>query len=294
MEESLKTLLKGVPLGVWADIEKRLLLTKEFFDWYHDELGFDFLQVMIDAADSAPDYSYTPRDVETLVKLAEPGAIGTGLVTWPYPTKKHMDVMKVRMDALLTAGGGHVSEWETDQEGNWKPEMVRDFVRTGLKTPYDQAGDYLVGIKEELCHKHGCASTITTFTEHMENSPRADTTPFMELERVQAYAISKRNGVPVPWSGKYGPGKMQQQTMSRAMMIPAIRDGRVRLAIGHAAWSQGFPKPHTPAEAMATSLRASLTYRPADHCWWSLKFIYPKSELFNTYALAFLKTLRDH
>jgi hypothetical protein len=294
MAEDLKALLKGVPLGVWADIPKQVLLTKEFFDWYQGELGFDFLQVMIDAADSAPDYSFTPKDVEKLVTLAEPGAINSGLVTWPYPTKAHLDQMKTRMDVLLDAGGRKIAEWETDQEGNWKPEKVVGFARTGPKTPYDQAGDYLVGIKEELCHKHGCVSSITTFTEHLENSPKADATPGMDLSRVQAYAISKRNGEPVPWTSKYGPGGMQQWTLAKAKTIPAIRDGKVRLAVGHAAWSQSFPNPHTPAEAMATSLRASLAFDPADHCWWSLKFIYPKSELFNRYALAFLKTLRDH
>jgi hypothetical protein len=294
MEEDLKALLKGVPLGVWADIEKRLLLTKEFFDWYQGELGFDFLQVMIDAADSAPEYSFTPKDVETLVKLAEPGAINSGLVTWPYPTKAHLDLMKTRMDLLLTAGGGKVSEWETDQEGNWKPALVAGFTPVGGRSAYDLAGDHLVNIKEELCHKHGCASTITTFTEHMENSPKADTTPGMDLERVQAYAISKRDGAPVPWTSQYGPGGMQRWTLGKAKTIPAIRDGKVRLAVGHAAWSQSFPNPHTPAEAMATSLRASLAFDPADHCWWSLKFIYPKSPLFNRYAFDFLKTLRDH
>jgi hypothetical protein len=293
MTEDLKTLLKDVPLGIWADIPKQMLLTKEFFDWYQGVLGFDFLQVMIDAADSAPAYSFTPKDVETLVKLAEPGAIDAGLVTWPYPTKAHLDLMKTRMNVLLDAGGGRIAEWETDQEGNWKPSLVAGFAPVGGRSAYDLAGDYLVSIKEELCHKHHCDSTITTFTEHMENSPKADTTPGMDLERVQAYAIRERDKQPVAFDSQYGPGQMQRWTLDKAMTIPAIKSGRVKLSVGHAAWMQNFAG-HTPVQAMETSLRASVPYSPADHCWWSLKFVYPKSELFNTYALAFLKTLRTH
>lgn len=294
VDEQLKAALATVPLGIWNDIPKHLFLTEEFFAWYAETLGFDFIQTMIDASDPDPAYMYSPSDIEKLVKLAGPYAISNGLVTWPYPSRTHLDLMKIKMDALLAAGGGYISEWETDQEGNWKSAIANGFTKQGQRTQYDLAGDYLVNIKEELCHKHECLSTITTLTEHMENSPRADTTPFMDLERVQAYAISKRDGLAVLWNSKFGPGRMQKWTIEKAMTIPAIKNGQVKLSVGHAAWMQKFEPPHTPLEAMEVSLRAAMVYNPTDHCWWSLKFVYPKSKFFNGYALDFLRSLRDH
>jgi hypothetical protein len=289
--DALTVLLKDVPLGLWVDLPKSLLLKPEFFDWFGGVLRFDFISVMIDPSDPEPEFTFTPTDVETLVRLAEPRAIDAGLCTWPYPRKAHLDLMKTRMDALLTAGKERIGEWETDQEGNWKPSQVQGFPPKDGRTSYDLAGDYLVNIKTELCDKHRCRSTITTFTEHLENNPKADTTPGMDRTRVQAYAISERDEKPVPWSSKYGPGNMERWTLGNAQSIPAVAKGYAELAVGHAAWFQTWPG-HTPAEAMETSLRASLAFEPSDHCWWSAKFVYPKSKFYNRYSEAFLKTLR--
>jgi hypothetical protein len=86
-----------------------------------------------------------------------------------------------------------------------------------------------------------------------------------------------------------------------------VKEGDVELCVGHAAWDQeGFTEKRqvvtdkgtvdrwvsVPEKAMRVSFEASLPYKPVAHNWWSLKYIYPKSRRFNTYAEAYLKTLR--
>ena len=293
--------LTNVSLGAWCDLPKHLVLTPEFFAWYANELHFDLLPIMIDDADPKVEFSWAEKDVEKALRLADPYAIEIGLTTWPYPVKALLHQMKEKMDTLL--GVGPVAEWETDQEFNWQEEDVnkRDYLNL------DKAGDELVEIKNELCEKHGCRNVVTTFTYHTENSARSDTIPHADRAAIQAYATDERGGKPVTWNHRFGPGHMQKLTLDRTMQIPGVKEGKIELCVGHAAWAQeGFTEKRkvstdkgavdrwvsVPEKAMRVSFEASLPYKPVAHNWWSLKFIYPKSRRFNTYAEMFLKSLR--
>lgn len=293
--------LTNVSLGVWGDLPKAMILTPEFFAWFANELQFDLLAIMIDDADPKVEFSWAPKDVERALELADPYAIEIGLTTWPYPVKELLRQMNEKMDVLL--GVGPVAEWETDQEFNWQEEDVnkRDYPNL------DKAGDELVEIKEELCKKHGCRNVVTTFTYHIENSARSDTIVHADRAAIQAYAIDERDGKPITWNHRLGPGNMQKLTLDRTMQIPGVKDGKVELCVGHAAWAQeGFTEKRkvvvsgkttdrwvsVPEKAMRVSFEASLPYKPVAHNWWSLKYIYPKSRRYNIYAEAFLKTLR--
>ena len=293
--------LKDVSLGVWGDLPKRMILTEEFFDWFANELGFDLLSLMIDDADPRVVFSWNEKDVEKVLKLADKHAIEIGLTTWPFPVQELLLLMEKKMDALLAVGP--VAEWETDQEFNWQEDDVNKDDYKNL----DEAGDELVEIKERQCKKHGCRNVVTTFTYHIENSSRSDTILHADRAAIQAYATDERDGKRVTWNHRLGPGRMQKLTLDRTMQIPGVKEGKVELLVGHAAWNQeGFTEKQTvivkgkpvekwvsvPEKAMRVSFEASLPYKPIAHNWWSLKYIYPKSRRFNEYSFNFLRTLR--
>jgi hypothetical protein len=282
-----------------------MVLTSEFFEWFAEELRFDMMAIMIDDSDTAVDFSWSPTDVERILKLADPYAIEIGLTTWPYPIKEQLDLMKTKMTELLSVGP--VAEWETDQEFNWIEDNVEGFENVGVRgfstrTPYNAAGDYLVNIKEEVCLIQNARDALTTFPYHRESSARADTAGEGDLVVVQAYSVDSRNGKPIHFDHRFGPGRMQTFALDRALTIPGVAKERVGLGIGHAAWSQddfsrkvdGTWRIEDPVVAMRVAFETALNYPvpPVDHRWWSAKFCYPKSYRYNGYADAFLRTLR--
>jgi len=285
--------LDNTSLGLWVDLPRRMVLTPDFFRWFAETLRFDLMSIMIDDADPAVEFSWTEKDVERALKMADPYAIEIALTTWPYPDVNLLRLMEQKMDALL--GVGPVGEWETDQEFNWQEDDVNGFANL------DKAGDALVDIKGRLCDKHGCRNTMTTFTYHRENSPKADTAQHMDRVMVQAYATDERDGKPVTWDHRFGPGRMQTLTLNRTMKVPGVAAGVVELGVGHAAWNQdGFRRRVDgewvvmPAnDAMVASFEASLHYKPVAHNWWSAKFCYPQSRRFLSYAETFLVGLRE-
>ena len=287
--------LTNVSLGVWGDLPKRMILTPEFFDWYANELRFDLLSIMIDDADPQVEFSWSEKDVEKALELADPYAIEIGLTTWPYPVPDLLAQMETKMAALLAVGP--VAEWETDQEFNFQEDDVQGYPNLIV------ASKALVEIKARLCAKYECRNVVTTFTYHVENSAQSLTIPYADRAAIQAYATDERNGKRVTWKHRLGPGNMQKLTLNRTMQIPGIKEGDVELLVGHAAWNQeGFTEKRrikgrdrwvpAPEKAMRVSFEASLPYNPVAHNWWSLKYIYPKSRRYNTYAETFLKSLR--
>lgn len=284
--------LRNTSLGLWVDLPKRMVLTEDFFNWFAIELGFDSMSIMIDGPNRAVNFSWGPKDVERALRLAEPCAIEVGLTTWPYPDSNQLAAMKTAMDELLSVGP--VAEWETDEEFNWRKAHVAGFV------DLNEAGVALGKMKQELCTKYECRNSMTTFTFHLENGPRATTAPDMDRVIIQAYAIDERDGKPIGFDHRFGPGNMQKITLDRTMTIKGIADGSPELGVGHAAWAQhGFTvtknnkQVRVPAaQAMLISFETSLAYKPVIHNWWSAKFVYPKSRHYNTYSELFLKSLR--
>jgi len=284
--------LNDTSLGLWIDLSKRMVLTPDFFRWFAETLKFDLMSIMIDDADPAVEFSWSAKDVEKALKLADKYAIEIALTTWPYPDVNQLRVMEQKMDALL--GVGPIGEWETDEEFNWQEDDVAGFANL------DKAGDALVDIKGRLCSKHEVRNTITTFTYHRENSARADTAQHMDRVMVQAYAVDERGGKEVTWDHRFGPGRMQTLTLNRTLKIPGVAQGKPELAVGHAAWNQdhfrrkmdGRWATMSANDAMKASFEASLHYKPVAHNWWSAKYAYPSSPRHHPYAETFLKSLR--
>lgn len=305
--------LTDVSLGMWVDLPRKMVLTEEFFAWFCEELRFDMMAIMIDDSDKAVEFSYGPKDVEKALELADKYALEIGLTTWPYPVKELLDQMALKMLELLKVGP--IAEWETDQEFNWGEDDVSGFkgVRTeeenedGVivitnKTPYDAAGDYLVDIKRRVCKTQDARNAMTTFTMHRELSARADVAGEGDIVLAQGYSTDERDGKPIHFDHIYGPGRMQNLTLDRALKIPGAVEGKVEVGIGHAAWNQeSFNRKvngkwiiEDPEVAMMVALQVALAHpsKPRDHRWWSAKFCYPKSRRYLEYAERFLRGLR--
>lgn len=298
---------ENVSLGLWVDLPKRMVLDQLFFDWFSKDLKFDMMAVMIDQADEAVEFSWSPSDVEKLLKFADKDAVEIGLTTWPYPNKDLLKQMKIKMTELMKVGP--IAEWETDQEFNWKEDQVEGFrgvrkqysdIQVTRLTPYEVASNYLTNIKKEVCAIQGARNAITTFTHHRENSARAAVTQSCDLMMVQAYSVCSRNGRSIPFHHRYGPGRMQGFTLNRSVKIPGIDNGSVKLGIGHAAWKQTEFKDNdgelvSSNIAMRTAYETALNYPTPviDHRWWSAKFCYPMSRRYNGYSTQFLQSLRD-
>ena len=287
--------------GLWVDNPKREVLTKEFAAFVAEELRFDLLALMIDPSDKPWNPTWSAKDVEKIHKLVDPYALEIVLTTWPWPAVRQLDAMKKDMDVLI--GVGPTAGWETDQEFNWvsravegfRPKRIENRPEEGVvtiqrKSALAVAGEYLMELKKEVCERHECRNEVTTFTYHPENSARASTTPLADRVLMQAYSVSKREGKPVSFDGRFGPGRMQRLTLDRTLTIPGVLHGHVELGVGHAAWSQRFAGV-APAVAMKKAFDASLPYKPVDHRWWSSKHIYGKRA--NPYAAKFLKSLRE-
>jgi hypothetical protein len=285
--------LDSVSLEMWIDMPRRLVLTREFVEWFAEELRFDAIGLMIDDSDKDVEFSWKPQHIERLLNMLDRHAIELCLVTWPYPDKDQLLEMKRKLWELFAVGP--VAEWETDQEGNWHESKVVGFDGHPSRTPYDLAGDFLHDIKVEAKKEFGVRDALTTFTYHIENGPHADVAGLVDRLRVQAYAVDERDGLIVGFNDRLGPGGMQELTLGKTMKVPGVSEGHPELCVGHAAWKQdGFlreGKPVPPEEAMRTSFEASLKFSPVAHSWWSGKFAYPKSRLYNG-SDKFLKTLR--
>ena len=279
--------LSKTSLGLWGDNPRKEILTEEFFEILRDEMKFDLLAVMIDRHDKDPTFQYKPKHVEQLLKLADPGSIEIVLTTWPYPDKKQIDKQCSQMRTLMKVGP--VAGWEVDLEFNWKPHLVQGFHNL------DEAGDYLVEKTKEIVQIQDARFEMTSFTQHVENSSRADVGPEADRLLVQAYSVNYRNNKMIGFNDMFGPGRMQKFTLDRTMTIPGIKTEKgPRLGVGLAAWRQRFAG-YNPSEAMRVALQTTLMYQPIDIRWWSSKHIIsidPKRRRANPYALDFLKTLR--
>lgn len=280
--------LSKTSLGLWGDNPRNEILTAEFFEILRDEMKFDLLAVMIDQHDKDPTFSYKPKHVEKLLELADPGSIEIVLTTWTYPDKNQIDLQCYQMIDLMQVGP--IAAWEVDLEFNWKPKFVQGF------SNLDEAGDYLVKRAKEVVEIQNARFEMTSFTQHVENSSKADVAPEADRLLVQAYSVNEREKRPVSFNSLLGPGNMQILTLDKTMKVPGIETEKgPRLGVGLAAWKQRFAghKAHT---AMQVALEAAMKYEPIDIRWWSSKHVIninPQRKRANPYALDFLKTLRS-
>lgn len=296
------TNLSDVSMQLWIDQPKSMVINDGYFRTLRD-MSVKSASIMIDPATKAWDPQWSPKDIERLLSIADRFGVEIVLTTWPFPDKALLDKMAHDM-MILVNGIGIIGGWEVDVEFNWKTKYINGFsaaVINGVRrSAIDLAGDYLVKIMQEVTTNNYQVAPgtvrmeLTSFAEHVENGRAADVAPHMDLLKVQAYSIRKRNlpdGTPwlVPWDHTYGPGHMQKFTFDKTMMIPKIpgRAGLPKIGYGMPLWFQQWPG-HTPFEAMNKALNVALKYDIVCMCGWSSKQIFNTT---NTYAKPWMDSL---
>jgi hypothetical protein len=277
--------LTDTSLGLWVDLPKRQVLTQNFFDWFVNELKFDEMSIMIDQPNRDVDFSWGERDIEKALELADRACVEIGLTVWFRPDLENLIEMREKLKALLAVGP--IAEVEGDLEFNWKKHLKKGFAS------FITASRYLSSMLDEFVAEFECRTAVTTVPEHKENGPTALISSYVDRLLAQAYAIANRNGRGIAWGHRYGPGRMQKMALDRSLTVPQIIEGKPKIGVGLAAWSQFFEgSMKSPAEAMQTSFEACLSYTLAVIKWWSAKFAYPGSVRHKLYAEKFLKSLR--
>lgn len=280
-------LFDNLSLGLWIDDPPRTVLNEGYFRSLVD-CNIDTIAIMIDRSDRQWRSTWSEKQIDKVLRLAEDPAIEVVLTTWPYPDKEQIDEMAHGIGKLMYLGP--VSAWESDLEFNWKANQVRGFKRAGKKSALDLAGDYFVDKVRETCAVFNARFEMTSFTQHTENGSKADVAPHCDRLLVQAYSVRKRPGMikKIPWDHTYGPGRMQAFTLDRTLTIPGVEDGKPELGCGLAAWSQRW-QDHDPSEAMERALFVAMSYPLIDVRWWSSKHVIGRKR--NPYAAKFLESL---
>ena len=277
-----------VSRGLWIDDPPRTVLNAGYFRALKD-CHIGTIAIMIDRCDKQWKTTWTEKQIEEVLRLADDDAVEVVITTWPYPIKQQLDEMYKGVERLMHVGP--ISAWEVDLEFNWKSTHVDGFYRSKKRGSLDIAGDYLVDRALDVCRAHDSRFEVTSFTQHTENGPKADVAPHCDRLLVQAYSVRKRPGMKqkVPFGHTYGPGTMQKFTLDRTLTIPGIEDGKPEIGCGLAAWSQRWPGVK-PDRCMELAVKTALAYSVVDLRWWSSKHVIGIKK--NPYAAKFLETLQ--
>lgn len=265
-----------VKLGLWLDDPVTDIKKKPYWRELQRH-GFSVAAIMLEGVGNGFDPKYSVSDLCKIRDLANEVDIEVALTCWPQPDKKYLDEFKAEIGAYLTASGAKALE--ADLESNWIASKVSGF--PNLKA----ASDYLVAIFVELRKTHGIRVEVTTFTGHAENSSRATVADDADRLLPQAYSVRNRSTGQIAWDGLYGPGRMQEFTLKKALEVP----GEQELACGLAAYDQVWPG-KTGEEAMQVAYEAALKFNPTEIRLWSSKWVVGMKK--NGYASRWVLSLK--
>lgn len=279
----------GFKIGMWVDDAPKTVLKPGYLHKAQD-LGITSLALMLNKANTRPDLPpwelrWKATDLEKVCQAAHDLGMEIALTMWPQPSKKQLETMMADLMPLMGLPG--LVAIEVDTEGNWHPRFLdgfSDMVNAGryLATRMFEATNAAPGI---------IRTELTTFPSHTENGPDAVVAKFMNALLVQCYSVrhrERKNGKwEVPWSHRYGPGKMQEWGMGRAALVPGQRTS---IACGIAAWDQeGWPG-HTPEQAMSKAMRTAVACGATEARLWSSKWFV--GHLAQQYVQNYLMSLR--
>jgi len=246
-------------LGIWLDDPVTNILKAAYWNELK-RLGFSTAALMLEGVGNGFDPKYSIADLEKIGKLARERDIEIVLTCWPQPTVSYLDEFEADIGKYLVACGA--SGLECDLESNWTTRQVDGFDNLDL------AGDRLVEILLGIRTKYDVRIEATTFTEHSENSIRADVASHVDRLLPQAYSVRHRSSGEILWDGPYGPDNMQVRTLDRALQVPGVQ----KLSCGLAAYDQVWPG-KTGEEAMQRAYEAALRYNPEEIRLWSSKWV---------------------
>lgn len=262
--------------GIWIDDPPSLVKTAAYWDNFPAH-GLTTAGIMLESIGNGFNPMYTVDDLTKVRGLAFSRNVEIVLTIWPEPNKKYLDDLEAQVSQYIVASG--CAALEFDAEGNWIPGKV-----SGFPTLHD-ATLYLAGIMQRLSVKHNIRIELTTFTQHTENSSRADLATHVHRLLPQAYSVADRNEGPVAWGSQLAPGNMQKLTLDRAKQV----QGTHKLCCGLAAYDQQFDG-HTAQEAMKLAWDTAVSYGCEEIRFWSSKWVFGVKK--NGYSSAFLKSIK--
>jgi hypothetical protein len=214
-------------------------------------------------------YRMIHRDIEVVLTCA------------PAPSRQYLDDLFRFLESVVSCGACAI---EGDKEGRWKGSA------RGFRT-LREASDYYVENMRRIADPYITGSDIrlelTTHPGHPEHTQKALTSPRVDRFIGQWYSVRNRSQKGIEWHHKYGPGRMQQLGRQRWEKIPKA-DGRPRLSVGLAAWSQSWAG-HTTEEAMQVAYDTACQADPVEIRWWSSKHAIGAQK--NRYAAKFIKSI---
>lgn len=255
-------------LGAWIDDAPATTRTEKFWSDFA-ELGLRTGAIMLESVRDGFDPNYAIDTLGVIGELARKHDVEIVLTDWPQPTPTWLAAMEAQIGGFLKAAGA--AALEGDGESNWTKGKLHGFATLEL------ASLALVAALDRVGVAHDVRTEWTTFTEHAENGSHALVAPFVDRLLPQAYSVRNRkdakgNPIVIEWDGLYGPGRMQQHTLDRALQIPRRPDGKPHLSCGIAAYDQTWPG-HRPEDAMLVAYNAALAYNPLEIRLWSSKWI---------------------
>jgi hypothetical protein len=276
-------------LGVWVDDQPTTVLRAGWLASLAD-LGFSTIAIMVQRSTSATSVEpwaarWTPAQLTKLRQLAEPLGLEVVLTAWPLPDKDQLTQLATAMPALLEAAGA--VGFEVDTEGNWDASRLSGFASM------TEAAATLVATMRAAAASTKARLELTTYPYHPENDAKAEVAPYMNRLFPQAYSVAERQGKPIPYDDRMGPGRIQPLSVRRAEAIPGVPATEVALCLGLAAYDQNFSG-HTPAEAMAAALDAAVVQRIPEVRYWSSRWIIGSSSSRNPDIARFFAERAKH
>lgn len=246
-------------LGIWVDDPVSDVKRAPFWNELKKH-GISTAAIMLEGVGNGFDAKFSVSDLQKIGQLARERDIEIVLTCWPQPNKSYLSELEAELPKYLVACGA--AGLECDLESNWTNRQVVGFPNL------DKAGDELVAILQRIRSKYDVRIEATTFTEHAENSSKADVAPHADRLLPQAYSVRNRSSGPILWESPYGPENMQIRTLDRALKVP----GDQKLSCGLAAYDQIWPG-KTGEEAMQKAYEAALKYNPEEIRFWSSKWV---------------------
>ncbi|MFA5153219.1 MAG: hypothetical protein WC554_11710 [Clostridia bacterium] len=221
------------PLGVWVDDAPKLVREAPYWDALR-LCGVSTAAMMVDTFARGFDTAYSMRDLERAALHSRDRDIGLVVTVVPEPTRDWIDDMRRQLDPVLSLGFCAI---DNDAEGLWVEDAVRGF------RDLDEAAVYLMASERELAEKHDVWLEVDTHTGHREASSRAMLVPLADRACYQLYTSRHDwRHREVAWGGPGGPGRFQRAKLARIRsVVPGVKDGRVKLAVGQALWDQVWP-----------------------------------------------------
>lgn len=280
---------KDLVFSAWVgDSPREVLQSDDFFLRLRD-MGFSVFALMINRANTAEgsdpfslrwSYERVMRALDIALRLD----LKLDLTFWFRPSKEQLDQIGAFLEPIMKHKHPALHGVEGDVEGNWDDDFLTDDFLS-----MREAAEYTHDMIRYLRQIHRFVFATTTHLGHTECGPEAELSRYADQFFAQCYGIRNRKhaGKPwaVPWSHRYGPGRIQEWGLGRARLIP---NRNLDISCGIPAWDQEWPG-RTPEQAMQRQILTAVSCGVKELRVWDTRYITGKKA--TEYSAAFFDNL---